>query len=468
MASSPGSRGCVRCRRPAVGTDARSLCVDCAHASYASRLPAAQWWTGELRDALRSRDIGSILAAYRHHPAHGHRPLPQSELARWLGISQPRLCRLENHRAQLDDTVLSTIAHILGIPEELLWFDLQSKTPPAQGIAPVRLPSGQTVPASNAATEDPLAETHLATLTHYANLDMLAGPHDLLDVVESQFTTIDSAMRTSLGRRHEKLLYTSARFAEFLGWLHQDAGNLNTAMRWSNEAQNRAEQSGDVQLRAYVLMRKSNIAADSDNTTLAVDLVDEALTRTVGLTVQQRSVLLRQKGHAYAQRTAITGDRRDRRTCVDALAEAATLASDDNTDPNDLAQYCSSGYIAMEAAHCWVQLGRPEKALATLESGLADWTPGNHRDLGMGFARLATAYAGVSQPDQALDVARHALTIHSDTGSHRTIQQLKQVGVALAARGHRSHILDFAAMLRAHMATAQVASVTHDEEFEWS
>ncbi|MFD4433269.1 XRE family transcriptional regulator, partial [Nocardia sp. NPDC058497] len=360
---------------------------------------------------------------------------------------------------------------ILGIPEELLWSDpsagMATELGTKSGVAPVRLPSGKTVPAMSAPMEAPLAKTLLATLNHYATLDMLAGPHDLLDIVENQLSAIDSAVKGH-ARDREKLLYASGRFAEFLGWIHQDAGNLRAAMKWSDVALARADECGDTSLHAYVLMRKSNIAGDAGNTGVAVDRVEEALANATGLTTRQRSVLLRQKGHAYAQRTSITGDRGDRRTCVDALAEAADLATEDSIDANDLAQYCSAGYVAMEAAHCWVQLGRPEKALTTLETGLADWAPGSDRDLGMGFARLATAYAGLSQPDEALDVARHALKIHSDTGSHRTIQQLRRVGIALEERGHRGHTQDFADMLRAHIATARVAPATPDEEFEWS
>lgn len=471
MASSPGHRDCDRCRGPAVGIGKTVLCVECARAAYSTRIPTAQWWVGALRDALRSEQIGQVLAAYRHHPAHGHRPLPQTELARWLGLSQARLCRLENQRAHLDHQAWTDIAHILGIPEPLLWPDPHGQLPREvatdAGVGAVRLPNGKTVPAMSARTEVPLAQTLLATLNNYAALDMLAGPHDLLDIVESQLAAIDSAVQRRIEGRSQ-LQYASGRFAEFLGWLHQDAGNLHTAMKWSAQALARANECGDPQLRAYVLMRQSNIAGDAGNTVVAVDRVEAALADTTGLSSRQRSVLLRQKGHAYAQRTLTTGSRGDRRTCVDALAEAADFATAGSPDDNDLAQYCTAGYVAMEAAHCWVQLGRPERALTTLETGLADWAPGSNRDLGMGFARLATAYAGNGQPDEALDVAQHALKIHADTGSHRTIRQLQQVGAALHQRRHRGHTQAFAAMLREHMATARVAPAAPDEEFEWS
>ncbi|MFD4433526.1 XRE family transcriptional regulator, partial [Nocardia sp. NPDC058497] len=146
----------------------------------------------------------------------------------------------------------------------------------------------------SASTEAPLAETLLAALNNYAALDMLAGPHDLLDIVENQLLAIDSAVEGRVEGRSQ-LQYASGRFAEFLGWLHQDAGNLRTAMKWSARALARANECGDPQLRTYVLMRQSNIAGDAGNIAVAVDRVEEALADTTGLTTRQRSVLLRQK-----------------------------------------------------------------------------------------------------------------------------------------------------------------------------
>lgn len=106
----------------------------------------------------------------------------------------------------------------------------------------------------------------------------------------------------------------------------------------------------------------------------------------------------------------------------------------------DIARYCTPSYVEMEAAHCWVELGKPDKALTTLQQGLADWQPDFRRDLGLCLARLAVAHASTGQPDDALTVAQHSLVIAAETGSHRTARQLHRATELLATAGAPDHV----------------------------
>lgn len=63
-----------------------------------------------------------------------------------------------------------------------------------------------------------------------------------------------------------QLLYVAARFAEFAGWVNQDAGDLREAMRWSNAALDYAQEAEDSHLTSYIQMRKSSIASDANRT----------------------------------------------------------------------------------------------------------------------------------------------------------------------------------------------------------
>ena len=92
-----------------------------------------------------------------------------------------------------------------------------------------------------------------------------------------------------------------------------------------------------------------------------------------------------------------------------------------------MARYCTVSYLEMEAAHCWLELGKPEKAVTALEKGLNSWNPSARRDLGLCLARLATAHASVGQSREAVDVVQHSLAIMAETQSHRTARQVNQV-----------------------------------------
>ncbi len=86
-------------------------------------MPRAFWDTDQMRDALATWHIGRVILAYRTHPQHS-RPLSQQIVGSWLGLTQAQLSRIENGRAPEELTKLVRWAKILGIPADLLWFDL--------------------------------------------------------------------------------------------------------------------------------------------------------------------------------------------------------------------------------------------------------------------------------------------------------------------------------------------------------
>ncbi|NKY89880.1 hypothetical protein [Nocardia veterana] len=188
-------------------------------------------------------------------------------------------------------------------------------------------------------------------------------------------------------------------------------------------------------------MRKSNIAGEAGRPELAIALADAALTNPSKLTPKLRAVALRQQAHGYAVIGNFTA-------CARALDQAQEFAASPDENQNDMAGYCTSGYIAMEAANCWVELGHPDMALHALQDGLAAWQPGSRRDLGVGLARLATAHADLGEPDEALEVAGHSLAILADTRSSRTARQLRCVAEKLEQRGHPGYARELNHSLR--------------------
>jgi 3-keto-L-gulonate-6-phosphate decarboxylase/transcriptional regulator with XRE-family HTH domain len=94
-------------------------------------VPGEFWAEQAMAAALASRDIGRVLRAYRYHPFHGRRPLPQGAMAEWLGTSQSQLSRIENgqHVDRLD--LLSHWARTLRVPPRRLWFVASPDEKPA-------------------------------------------------------------------------------------------------------------------------------------------------------------------------------------------------------------------------------------------------------------------------------------------------------------------------------------------------
>lgn len=431
--TAPGtSRYCRGCGCRIARDNRAAWCSPCQHREFehtarAPRQPEAFWETDHIRDALASRDIGVVVCAYRHHPAHGPRPLTQARMAGWLGITQPHLSRIESGHNQIRDLdKLERYARRLRVPAYLLWFTIdEQEEQPQHTAGTVELPGGLDIAVAVVPTGPALAAHLRGSLRHYVAMDNLTGPRPLLAVVAQQIAFIEQLLANATGSDRADPLDAAARFTEFAGWLHQDAGDLRAAMHWTNAALDYAHEVGDARMVCYVLMRKSNIASDAGRPDQAMAFAEAGLAEPRHLTPHLRAVLLRQQAHAFALR-------REHAACARCLGMALDCALRD--DDFELVGYCTPGYIEMEAANCWVELGRPRRAIDTLQRGLCSWQPEFRRDLGLGLARLGLAYACAGELDHAWAFAQHSLGIATETRSARTTRQLTRVHRHLCGR----------------------------------
>ncbi len=94
------------------------------------------WEQPELRAAARERHFGQLLRAYRLAQTP---PVQQTQLARWLGISQGQLSRLERAVPPVRDlTKLDRWARALHTPAQLLWFELSPDSSETLAAPPLR------------------------------------------------------------------------------------------------------------------------------------------------------------------------------------------------------------------------------------------------------------------------------------------------------------------------------------------
>lgn len=303
-----------------------------------------------------------------------------------------------------------------------------NRTPAALGFRPSRSRRRPGPPAPTAhqqADERPRADApdaagHLRRLlAEFSSLDNLLGPGSLLAVVPAQLGAVEQLLGDATPTARGALLDVAARCAELAGWVHQDAGDLRAADQWTARAVDYALAGGDPRLVSYVLMRRSNVASDAGDAPRALGLAQAALREGERLTPQLRAVALRQEAHAHALR-------RDSAACARALDHAmAEVVAGGGAEPEfDLTAYCTPGYVGMEAAACWIQLGEPKRAIATFEDRLSAWPLGYKRDLGLCLARLAVAHAADRDLEQARAVGQQAIAVVRDTHSARTLREL--------------------------------------------
>ena len=260
-------------------------------------------------------------------------------------------------------------------------------------------------------------------LDAHIKADNLIGGRRVLGFVEQEARELNLAVREARGQLRPDVLTMAVRFHELTGWLRQDSGRHTAAMAATDRACDLATEIRDPLLRAYLLMRKSNIATDASEPHLGAALADAALAAAPGAPARLRAVILRQKANAHAALADVSG--------CSAAIEQSFDAIQDADAADSLASYCTQHYVAMEAAACWNRLAMPQRALTILDGSGSAWPVEQRRDKGLYLARLATAHAGAGDVTRACTVGNEAVTVAGVTGSVRTIAELRRLHAAL-------------------------------------
>ena len=128
---------CRSCGAPLARDSSAPLCALCAHQargvlSCAPAVPPEFWVEDEMAAALTAQHMGMICRAYRTHPfhgpLHGRGGIPQTTVARWVGMTQAQVSRIENGPPIRNLDALVFWATTLRIPRAHLWFDLPAAT----------------------------------------------------------------------------------------------------------------------------------------------------------------------------------------------------------------------------------------------------------------------------------------------------------------------------------------------------
>lgn len=252
---------------------------------------------------------------------------------------------------------------------------------------------------------------------HY-RADMFLGPHDLIGTVSAQYQLIDKLVRSATGETRRGLLRVGAAYAALVGWLYQDAGDMDGASFWRGVTQEIAMRSRDPHLIGYSLVNQAQVRTDLGDGPAGVDLCEAALDDSRRLVPKVRIMAMQQQAHG----SSLIGDR----TAVDRLIDQADqlLPRVDDDLPWGNACRRTPGYLEVQRATCYGRLGLGVEAGALWGQVLAVVPETARRDRGVYMARQATAAAGAGDPDQALHIAREVAGIATETRSARMRREL--------------------------------------------
>ena len=253
----------------------------------------------------------------------------------------------------------------------------------------------------------------------YVEADRLMGSLCVAGPIQLQMPVIEKACEVSRGADRIEMLRFACQFAEFGGWIFQDAGDLTCAMQWTKRALDYALELGDERVIAYTLMRKAMIATEGGTPAQGLGIADAALRRKDSLTPRLRAVILRQRSYSNAVLGEVIATARD---ADEAVTEAV---AGENQDEEDRAPYCTPTYAAMEAGASWVLLGHPKTAIPILEKSRSEWADHTEvRDYALCVSRLALAYAAAGDVERACAAADEVVALAQGLGSRRVVSQL--------------------------------------------
>ena len=266
--------------------------------------------------------------------------------------------------------------------------------------------------------------------------DNLLGAGAVLPAVHGQIQVIRQLRADRRGADRQALLTLQAQYAEFVGWLHQDARDFHAAGYWLDRALELSHAAADREMATYVMARKSQLAGDMGDATDAIDLAGAAggMARKAS---RLKATAATYGAHGYAladQRTA----------CMRTIDGAREMAASLDADPaSPWATWLDGAYVDVQRGRCLSALGDHAKAATVFQQAIRDLPPAFRRDRGVYLAREALAHAGAREPEQAAAAGMQAVAIAHDTQSGRVIDELAQVGTGLAPWATLPAVADF-------------------------
>lgn len=205
----------------------------------------------------------------------------------------------------------------------------------------------------------------------------------------------------------------AARYAEYVGWMAQEAGDQRHALWWTRAAVRMSELAGDDDLRPYALVRLAEATLNDDDGRQTVDLARQAQT-SGSASARVRGLAM----HREAQGHALLGDHD---ACFDALARSVELL-DGRGDQLSLGSINTPDLTSMIRGWCLFDLGRPSEAATLLEAGIVDFAATSSRARSMYGVRTTLAQATAGEMDRACELlewlAPDLLRIDSETVRH--------------------------------------------------
>jgi transcriptional regulator with XRE-family HTH domain len=314
----------------------------------------------------------------------------------------------------------------------------------ASGSRQTRDPAARRLQSLSPAQAEELLN-HLQDQWHaLVKTDNLLGPKYALSAVTDHLEVIGMVLRAARQAVRTRALSLGARYAESAAWLYEDSGDLEAGRWWVGRCMEWAVEAGDDVMVAWSLFRRSCQAVVDGDAAQVIGLANAARRGAGSLPHPMLAAIFQQEAQGHALDGATAGFEH-------ALEHARSYAA--AGDPGDASSghgsFCTPAYLDMQAGRCWLRLGRPAKALSSLQAAVDMLPVVYQRDRGVALSGLAAAFAATGEAEQAARAALRALAVARDTGSWRVLAMTRSAASGLPRRNSPPEVAELREALAA-------------------
>jgi transcriptional regulator with XRE-family HTH domain len=381
------------------------------------------WDHQPLKQALADRHMGKIIAAYRRHPDHGS-VVRQADVARWAGISQVRISRLENGPPIRQMDSLTYWAKLLGVPHHLLWFQMPGSTH-STSMSPHAAANSPTVGPYRLLRLDaslPAAQSDMAVVQSLRSADLTLGGGHLYREL-TRYLTTDLGPRLFFGAADPALFVVAAGLIEMSGWMAHDAGHDELAHRQFTRAREFAKLGPDRQLPVHIHTSLSHLDLQRGHPKRAIKhayAAESALSKApANPELKARLFAMQARGFA------VVGEARQSRATLQRAADALDAPTAYPLSP--WVSRFDHGSLATEAARCARDLGERTRAAECAQRATDLRPPERARSRALSQLLLAVILADQGHPEHACTIATGVIAATSDLASHVVVRHLEDL-----------------------------------------
>ncbi|MBV2364129.1 helix-turn-helix transcriptional regulator [Streptomonospora nanhaiensis] len=256
--------------------------------------------------------------------------------------------------------------------------------------------------------------------------DQVAG-EALRQVVLGELRIAVDLLGESRGEEYERRTLTVvSHLAQLGGWISFDEGWNASAQSLFTTSLKAAHWANDTGLVCNALAAMAFQSALTGHPADGVQLAEAGAQQAVHQPPRIRALLASRKARAYA----LSGDRAN---CERSLNEAEDhfQRSDSDDSAPEWIYYLDESELHAQAGACWLDLGRPRRALDALESALHHQDPAYVRDGAIYRIRTARAHIGLGDLDHGSAALAEAAALARRARATRPLADLEDVRVGL-------------------------------------